>query len=68
MAEVELVSMKYLQAAAVKEKSKARWARDVKALHDFATFVFGLAAMFFGTYAVQEHERWMPAVVALLGM
>ena len=68
MAEVELESIKYFKTIAGEEKTKLRQARDWKALHDFATFVFGLAAMFFGTYAIQEHEVWMPVLEAFLGL
>lgn len=68
MAQIELESYKYMKNVMLEEKGKWRQARDRKALQDFATFVFGLAAMFIGTFAVQEHQRWMPVVSGFLGL
>lgn len=68
MAQQQLQSYKYMNSVMLEEKAKWRRARDWKALHDFATFVFGLAGMFFGTLAVQEHQRWMPVITNFLGL
>lgn len=66
MTHVELESAKYWNEAFKDERKAHQKSRSYKALHDFAIFVFGLGAMAFGTWVVQEHARWEPAVQAFL--
>lgn len=68
MTQIELESYKYMHAVMLEEQGKWRQDRNRKAIHDFATFVFGLVAMVVGTIAIQQHETWMPLVSSYLGL